>query len=92
MAGVCQRKYLVHSTYVFFVPEATKDGKIVNPAVPTRYLRYKKSTRFAVEFFVLHTSRSIQESEGFFFPTSYMKGQVRYGIAKEAFESARAGL
>ncbi len=27
------RTYLVHSTYVFFVPEATKDGKIVNPAV-----------------------------------------------------------
>jgi hypothetical protein len=25
--------YLVHSTYAIFVPEATKDGKIVNPAV-----------------------------------------------------------
>jgi len=27
------RRVLVHSTYVFFVPEATKDGKNVNPAV-----------------------------------------------------------
>ncbi len=37
VAGVCQRTYLVHSTYVFFVPEATKDGKIVNPAVVLGY-------------------------------------------------------
>ncbi len=36
----------------------------------------KKSTRFAVEFFC-PTSRSIQESEGFFLPTSYIQGQVR---------------
>ncbi len=27
------RTYLVHSTYGIFVPEATKDGKIVNQAV-----------------------------------------------------------
>ena len=33
MAGVCLRTYLVHSTYVFLVTRATKDGKIVNPAV-----------------------------------------------------------
>jgi hypothetical protein len=33
VAGVFLRKYLVHSTYVFFGTRATKDGKIVNPAV-----------------------------------------------------------
>ena len=33
VAGVCLRTYLVHSTYVFLVTRATKDGKIVNPAV-----------------------------------------------------------
>jgi hypothetical protein len=31
------RKYLVHSTYGIFVPEATKDGKIVKPAVGVCY-------------------------------------------------------
>jgi hypothetical protein len=30
--------YLVHSTYGIFVPEATKDGKIVNPAVSGKIL------------------------------------------------------
>ena len=35
VAGVCLRAYLVHSTYVFFVTRATKDGKIVNSAVGT---------------------------------------------------------
>ena len=34
VAGVFLRTYLVHSTYVFFGTRATKDGKIVNPAVP----------------------------------------------------------
>jgi len=33
VAGVCLHTYLVHSTYVFVVTRATKDGKIVNPAV-----------------------------------------------------------
>jgi hypothetical protein len=33
VSGVCLRTYLVHSTYVFLVTRATKDGKIVNPAV-----------------------------------------------------------
>jgi hypothetical protein len=27
-----------------------------------------------------------------FLPTSYQQGQLKYGIAKEAVESARAGL
>jgi len=31
--GVFLRTYLVHSAYVFFDTRATKDGKIVNPAV-----------------------------------------------------------
>ena len=35
VAGVCLRAYLVHSTHVFFVTRATKDGKIVNSAVGT---------------------------------------------------------
>jgi hypothetical protein len=51
----------------------------------------KRSTRFAVDFFC-PTSRSIQESEGFFLPTSFIQGQRKYGKAKEAVESARAGL
>jgi hypothetical protein len=33
MAGVCQRTYLVHSTYVFFCTRATIYGKIVKPTV-----------------------------------------------------------
>jgi len=36
VAGVCLRTYLVHSTCVFLVARATKDGKIVNPAVQRR--------------------------------------------------------
>jgi hypothetical protein len=40
VAGVCLRKYLVHSTYVFLVTRATKVGKIVNPAVGKK-LSYK---------------------------------------------------
>jgi hypothetical protein len=38
MAGVCLRTYLVHSTYVFFVTRATKDGKIENPATGGNFL------------------------------------------------------
>ena len=34
VAGVFLRTYLVHSAYIFFGTRATKDGKIVNPAVP----------------------------------------------------------
>ncbi len=37
------------------------------------------------------TSRSRQESEGFFLPTSYIEGREAQE-AKEAVESARAGL
>ncbi len=56
-----------------------------------RRATYKKSTRFAFEYFC-PTSRSIRESEGLFLPTSYIQGQWKYGKAKEAFESARASL
>ncbi len=45
--------------------------------------------RFAVKFFC-PTSRSNQESEGFFCQRATSKG--KYGKAKEAVESARAGL
>ena len=38
--------------------------------------------------FFCPTSRSIQESE----PRSYIQGQLKYRKAKEAVESARAGL
>jgi len=33
VVGVCLCAYLVHSTYVYLVTRATKDRKIVNPAV-----------------------------------------------------------
>ena len=45
--------------------------------------------RFAVKFFC-PTSRSNQESKGFFCRQATYKG--KYGKAKEAVESARAGL
>jgi hypothetical protein len=47
------------------------------------------TTRFAVEFFC-HTSCSNQESEGFFYRQATYKG--KYGKAKEAVESTKAGL
>ncbi len=42
--------------------------------------------------FFCPTSCSIQESKCFFLQTSYVQGQWKYGKAKEAIESARAGL
>ncbi len=36
VAGVCLRKYLVHSTYVFLCTRATIYGKIVKPTVQQR--------------------------------------------------------
>ncbi len=42
MAGVCLHTYLVHSTYVILVTRATKDRKIVNPAVcPSRRFNFR---------------------------------------------------
>jgi hypothetical protein len=54
-----------------------------------RRATYKKRMRFAVKFFC-PTSHSNQESEGFFCPRATYKG--KYGKAKEAIESTRAGL
>ncbi len=37
VVGVCQRTYLVHSTYVFFCTRGYERRKIVNPAVPLHH-------------------------------------------------------
>jgi len=42
VAGVCLCTYLVHSTYIFLVTRAMKDGKIVNPAVPSHSIYFSE--------------------------------------------------
>jgi hypothetical protein len=59
-------------------------------AQPSRRATSKWSTRFAVEFFC-PTSRSSQESEGFFTDELHTRA-VEIREAREAVESARAGL
>jgi len=51
LAGVFLRTYLVHSTYFFFCTRATKDGKIVNPAV------FSRNNTYSSPFFVSLTKR-----------------------------------
>ncbi len=47
-------------------------------------------TRFAIKFFVLRVTQD-KKAKDFFLPTSYIQGQ-EVQEAKEAIESARAGL
>jgi hypothetical protein len=51
----------------------------------------KKRIRLAVEFFLSYESLDSRKQRTFY-TTSYLKGPWKYGKAKEAVESARAGL
>jgi hypothetical protein len=52
---------------------------------------YKKSIRFAVEFFLSYELLNSRKRRTFY-TTSYLQGQLKYVKAKEAIEFARAGL
>ncbi len=52
---------------------------------------YKKRIRFAVEFLLSYGSLNSRKRRTFH-TASYLQGQWKYGKAKEAVESARAGL
>ncbi len=56
-----------------------------------RRANYKKRIRFAVKFFLSYESLNSRKQRTFY-TTSYLQGPWKYGKAKEAVESTKAGL
>jgi hypothetical protein len=78
---ICRRRI------VFPTSRLTQERrKISTDKLPTRRVQDSPLSFFCP------TSRSIQGKQRIFLPTSYIQGQWKYVKAKEAVESARAGL
>jgi hypothetical protein len=82
----CTSYYKIRRRRFFFlqVVSRKKEEKLSTDELPTRRVQDSPLSFFCP------TSRSLQESEGFFCQRATYKG--KYGKAKEAVESARAGL
>ncbi len=68
----CTNYYKIHCRRIFFlqVVSRKKEEKLSTDELPTKRVQDSPLSFFCP------TSRSIQESEGFFLPTSYIQGQV----------------
>ncbi len=78
------RDFAVEEIFSYESLNARKEEKLSTNELPPRGIQDSPFSFFCP------TSRSSQESEGFFYRQATYKG--KYGKAKEAVESARAGL
>jgi hypothetical protein len=83
-----RRSYKICHQRIFFPTShfTQERRKISTNELPTRRVQDSPLSFFCP------TSRSIQGKQRIFLPTSYVQGQWKYVKAKEAVESARAGL
>jgi hypothetical protein len=73
VAGVCLLTHLLHYTYVFLVTRATKDGKIVNPAVSVGFKHRHKDRKKTRVVYQIGIFRSVSVGNSRYYQYQYQR-------------------